>query len=1037
MLRLRVLGECVIETGSARVAPDSERLFAALLYLCLERGRSVGRQTLIQLLWPGVVDENGRHNLRQTLYKARRVGVALECTQSHVFLAAQEVDAAFAELLSPEGIEARLLARGLALGEFLPGYAPTFSAPFAEWVEEQRAVVHAQVRRALTAAMAGRRARGRWPEVEALAREVLRFDPLNEEATLALAEATALGGGKVQALSILDRYLSELGPGAADIRLPASVLRRRIAERIPHARYGAPSEAYFLGRADSVALLTGLLQSARGGRGQGCLVWGPPGIGKTRLAAEFFKVAALQGVHTQRVVCQPGDVRRPLSVFVDAVPSLLNLPGAIGCSPLSMAYLKRLTEHDVNAAGPSEDTRDAEYLYANVRLALFDLLDAVAAECCLVLLVEDVHWLDPMSWDVVRELGEWAATRRLLVLLTSRESHNAPTPGGPRRGLERHLLPPLDIEASETLLAALAREQEREASGEFLAWGVRVAEGNPLFLRELATAWAQSGTPHLVPESLTGLLDDRLGRLRPPTLRVLQACAVLGKQATIGRLEAVLTYRNHELLESLDELESHGMLASDRAHVPAKHEILAERALARLGESARRLLHRHAGAVLERDVEESGSASLLWDCAGHWLAAGEPGRAVRLAKLCAEHLLEVGLPGDAVEIYERAIPMADTLDDRCKLLDGLARALQASAQWSSLVTLLRESTSLRSDLTPSDSHHCDHELMLLEARWRTNCDMRELLQTAKHCVLDESAAPDHRVGAGVWALVFADNMCEQEEAHAVYTALSPLVLRAVSDRASLLQMRLIYETVYGDLDLGVDAARQLVRAVDDGQTAAALTRALRHAAFALRRAGLFAEAYSYLRESLRIAERLGLATSASTACDLLGTLFLECSDRATARRWHERGREWAKQIDDSLSAEGIDFLGARIAVADGQFEVAERLAGVSSERIVEDPVLRRRAEIMAFRARIALGLGRPWISSAFMTEYEALHMKLRGLGGHDFAAHALVSLLHRLGEPIRAREIWEEYLRNFRRERYSLPSEFQAHLDVTRVGAGS
>jgi len=1018
MLRLRVLGECVIETGSARVAPDSERLFAALLYLCLERGRSVGRQTLIQLLWPGVVDENGRHNLRQTLYKARRVGVALECTQSHVFLAAQEVDAAFAELLSPEGIEARLLARGLALGEFLPGYAPTFSAPFAEWVEEQRAVVHAQVRRALTAAMAGRRARGRWPEVEALAREVLRFDPLNEEATLALAEATALGGGKVQALSILDRYLSELGPGAADIRLPASVLRRRIAERIPHARYGAPSEAYFLGRADSVALLTGLLQSARGGRGQGCLVWGPPGIGKTRLAAEFFKVAALQGVHTQRVVCQPGDVRRPLSVFVDAVPSLLNLPGAIGCSPLSMAYLKRLTEHDVNAAGPSEDTRDAEYLYANVRLALFDLLDAVAAECCLVLLVEDVHWLDPMSWDVVRELGEWAATRRLLVLLTSRESHNAPTPGGPRRGLERHLLPPLDIEASETLLAALAREQEREASGEFLAWGVRVAEGNPLFLRELATAWAQSGTPHLVPESLTGLLDDRLGRLRPPTLRVLQACAVLGKQATIGRLEAVLTYRNHELLESLDELESHGMLASDRAHVPAKHEILAERALARLGESARRLLHRHAGAVLERDVEESGSASLLWDCAGHWLAAGEPGRAVRLAKLCAEHLLEVGLPGDAVEIYERAIPMADTIEAQTRLKLGLISALEAAGRWASLASILSDHASLHERDIYNLSAHGDLELTRLEAGWRTNRDMHQLIRDAKNCAEDALAPADHRMRAASWALIFADNLCEPLQARAAFDAVHPLVASESSDLSACARTRLIYESAFGDLSAGVEAGRELVAVERAAGTHMSAVRALRHAASAFRQAGLFADAYQALKESLQIAERYRLATPAGAACTLLGALYLDYRDMPAATTWYGRARTWATRVEESLNIEAMNYLGARLAICAGDFARARTLLPLERTALLSDVVLRRRSAMMAVYCQVAIGLDPEWNDPELISAFLGVHSATRAFGGQDFPAYTLARVLERCGPAHQGGRLLDEYLNTFRRERF-------------------
>ena len=58
MIRLRVIGECRFESAEGRIGPDSERLFAALLYLAMERGRSVPRATLIHLLWPGAAEES-------------------------------------------------------------------------------------------------------------------------------------------------------------------------------------------------------------------------------------------------------------------------------------------------------------------------------------------------------------------------------------------------------------------------------------------------------------------------------------------------------------------------------------------------------------------------------------------------------------------------------------------------------------------------------------------------------------------------------------------------------------------------------------------------------------------------------------------------------------------------------------------------------------------------------------------------------------------------------------------------------------------
>src|SRR5699024_4806577 len=103
-----------------------------------------------------------------------------------------------------EAPPAVLLRPDTPFGEFLAGYAPRFSAPFAAWVEEQRGVVHARLRRALLSLLADERRRGNWGLVETLARKCLLVDPLNEEATMALAEATALSGSKRAALQLLD-----------------------------------------------------------------------------------------------------------------------------------------------------------------------------------------------------------------------------------------------------------------------------------------------------------------------------------------------------------------------------------------------------------------------------------------------------------------------------------------------------------------------------------------------------------------------------------------------------------------------------------------------------------------------------------------------------------------------------------------------------------------------------------------------------------------------------------------------------------------
>ncbi len=308
MIRLRSLGEAVFEVGDSTITPGAPLRFAALLYFVVERGKRISRQSLTGMLWPAVAEAGGRHSLRHMLYMLRGMGVEFADGPHDVELVADRVAIDY-EMVLREPVTA-----AQEIGDFLPGYSPSWSQGFADWLEQLRARVNGRFRTAILRALAEAKGHGQWTNVEQLARQCLRFDPLNEEATLAFAEATALSGGKAAAVAILDRYLTELGATPRELKLPASVLRTRIAERLP-APYNAAADSCFVGREDIMAELTMHLNRARAGLGAGCYVWGSAGIGKSRAVLELMRVAALQGLRPVRVTCQPSDVRRPLSAF--------------------------------------------------------------------------------------------------------------------------------------------------------------------------------------------------------------------------------------------------------------------------------------------------------------------------------------------------------------------------------------------------------------------------------------------------------------------------------------------------------------------------------------------------------------------------------------------------------------------------------------------------------------------------------------------------------------------------------------------------
>jgi predicted ATPase len=437
-------------------------------------------------------------------------------------------------------------------------------------------------------------------------------------------------------MRILDRYLSEVGSGPTDLRVPATIMRRRIADRMHPRAEAAVGESPLMGRGAMMEQLGAILTRCRTRKGEAVMVWGDAGVGKTRLLAEFATFASLQGIPTQRVQCRPSDPHRPLSVFVDLVPGLRSMRGAIGCSPETFGYLDKLTKHKPTKIEMKADDGDAEFVYAKVQQALFDLIDAVSDEGCLIILIEDVHWIDSTSAKLLREMIYWSSDHSILFAFTGRDEPEGWCGGMPERMTATHL-PPLEPGPSRDVVLAVVRQHGREIEESYLDWCVRAAEGNPYFLQELANQWVETGEQHKAPSSLVAVLNERISRLASDSLQLLQTCAVLEKNSTMERIEKVLDYPPHQTLRAMNELGRAGMLVMEPSptgkngadRFASRHDLLSNAALARLTAPAQAFLHRQAGVVLESEIDSQHSAAILWDCAKHWQLAGRSGEVVR------------------------------------------------------------------------------------------------------------------------------------------------------------------------------------------------------------------------------------------------------------------------------------------------------------------------------------------------------------------------------------------------------------------------
>ena len=134
MIQLHTLGDALITVGEKEVRPTAPLVFAALLYLSLERGRRVPRAALQELLFPKVDERSGAHSLRQLLYKLRQLGAPIEADASSVTVQADVVCDDTAELSRTNGHSKN--AERYALG-FLPDYEPRLSDRYDEWIEQR------------------------------------------------------------------------------------------------------------------------------------------------------------------------------------------------------------------------------------------------------------------------------------------------------------------------------------------------------------------------------------------------------------------------------------------------------------------------------------------------------------------------------------------------------------------------------------------------------------------------------------------------------------------------------------------------------------------------------------------------------------------------------------------------------------------------------------------------------------------------------------------------------------------------------------
>ena len=435
--------------------------------------------------------------------------------------------------------------------------------------------------------------------------------------------------------------------------------------------------ARLIGRDEDVATIREAVVSARAGDARCLLVIGEAGIGKSRLVRE-----ALDGLDDALVVTGHGaDMATgeiPFGVLADTLRDLVHGHGPDVLTPVEREALAPLLPGLV-PAGHVERVQ--------VLSAFGDLLQRLCADRLVVWLVEDLHWADTATRDVVN-LAVRTLRGRLLLMATVRTEDPERSPADEATlaayvaGLAR--IPGTTVVRLGRLSPDQVRAQLLALVGASLPPGVatrieQLSDGVPFVVEELAAA---SGRPEVVTAS--GVAAGRLAGLSAEARRLVEAAAVGEGHLRLGLLEQVVDATPDELDGALAQAVRAGILVTDHTTdaVAFRHALLREAANRELGPGARRSWHRRWAEVLEANPGLLASDPAALAIAEHWHQTGDARRALAATVAALPAAARICRPDEESVLWTRIMQGFGALDDAAAIVgttlrEALAHALLA------------------------------------------------------------------------------------------------------------------------------------------------------------------------------------------------------------------------------------------------------------------------------------------------------------------------------------------------------------------------
>jgi DNA-binding CsgD family transcriptional regulator len=465
-----------------------------------------------------------------------------------------------------------------------------------------------------------------------------------------------------------------------------------------NAGHAKPARSPVLvGRSRQLAQIDHALEESSAGRCQVLVIAGEAGIGKSRLIAEGKARAAAKGFFVLQGNCFEPDRRLPYAPLVDllrnyiALESSENLAAILATLPPALApeLVKLLPELTISIPELDLPVLEPEQEKKRLFQAIIHVLTRPNPDAPRVLVIEDIHWSDDTSLELLQHLARQSETRPILLLLTYRSDESNPALNHFLAELERERL------ATELILSPLSREQVEQMvrailefpqymRSEFLDRIFALTEGNPFFVEETLQSLIAAGEIYHVggalerhpirelniPRTVHDAVRRRIERLDSTARHVLALAAVVGRRFDFRLLLELTQMNEWELVAHIKQLVGAQLVIEESADsLVFRHALTREAVYSELLIRERRTLHQRVGDTLERLYADALESSVP-DLAYHYHAAGDWGKSLEYSRRAGEKAVAMYAPREAIQQFTRALQAAERLNSNRSSADG-------------------------------------------------------------------------------------------------------------------------------------------------------------------------------------------------------------------------------------------------------------------------------------------------------------------------------------------------------------------------------